>query len=1086
MEDKVSQDSLSVTEEFVLVEGQSEMAHSNGGSIRSEEGLKIAGNGDMEQLQHRLEEATASETDESNTDRTYSGSDSYLSSARGETSEAETEYRDSKGELSPSRMVMQTLEEKVLNSHVHVQNSPKGGAPQAEGSPDPWEPRSGGTTGSPQLAPLTIPPLEKTCVLFSGIIYLGSATVNAPKSEMEVARNMSILREQESHTAINIILSVPRTSEGSVRLLEPDGRSEISHFRITRILFCCRGLESGPDADCFAFTCSHGSRESQLFQCHVFRCEKPEAVQKVLSCFGQAFHRVPKSPQMVESSMHVQAAAREKILNLTIPVFLDIREEDGKGNYVPVPRDTQCFKLKQGAKKEIAVTIQSNHFRMLNIEKCFGLLICPGKEVPDREMHLLDVVGQEYSHDSKSFVVTSLWDPNVANLGRLNIESPTGLDKGMFMTVAVDLVITGIQEPVRFIVEIRVKIVSPTEKYWIYNKKPIQEFFYLLLEEEESNVENEFSYKVLSLESQTHREKAHLPMRARGGRTPDSINSVPEEEESDDEPLQSGSGSVDKDCDEDILLTWGNILAKWRMDLGTRPKQLKPLVRKGIPEALRGEVWQLLSRVHESEELFEDYRILITKESPMEEIISRDISRTFTAHEKFQTEDEGGQEAMFKISKAYSIYDSEVAYCQGMSFLTAVLWLHMPEEQAFAILVKIMYDYGLRDLFLDNFKVLHKKFYQLDRLIEDLLPDLFHHFVHIGIEVHMFASQWFLTLFTHKFPLTTVFHIIDVYLSEGMGVVFNIAIALLKASKKDLVGLDFEGVLKYFRVTLPKKYRTDEAATELIQLAMSMKINSKKLTKYEREYFAIKEEEEREDPNSRLERENKTVMSNNMRLEQENDELAHELITYKLAMEKTLDSERDRVMDYEKEVKSLKLQLIDFEEENKHLESETCQVKEMYRQAMEKAELDSKRNETIIAEYKQICSQQSERLEKLQNFKKEEMLLLKSKLESCEKCCSYIDDDGKLVQSVQDAAVSSKSGHGQELEDALNTVRELELELAQTKLKLVESQCKAQDLEHELSNVLSEMQQSSQHHRSNSWITNAFSSLKEAAVVKKE
>lgn len=39
------------------------------------------------------------------------------------------------------------------------------------------------------------------------------------------------------------------------------------------------------------------------------------------------------------------------------------------------------------------------------------------------------------------------------------------------------------------------------------------------------------------------------------------------------------------------------------------------------------------------------------------------------------------------------------------------------------------------------------------------------------------------------------------------------------------MGLDFEGVLKYFRVTLPKKYRTDEAATELIQLAMSMKVS---------------------------------------------------------------------------------------------------------------------------------------------------------------------------------------------------------------------------------------------------------------------
>lgn len=42
----------------------------------------------------------------------------------------------------------------------------------------------------------------------------------------------------------------------------------------------------------------------------------------------------------------------------------------------------------------------------------------------------------------------------------------------------------------------------------------------------------------------------------------------------------------------------------------------------------------------------------------------------------------------------------------------------MPEEQAFCVLVKIMSEYGLRDLFRDNFEVLHLRFFQLDRLME--------------------------------------------------------------------------------------------------------------------------------------------------------------------------------------------------------------------------------------------------------------------------------------------------------------------------------------------------------------------------------
>jgi hypothetical protein len=42
----------------------------------------------------------------------------------------------------------------------------------------------------------------------------------------------------------------------------------------------------------------------------------------------------------------------------------------------------------------------------------------------------------------------------------------------------------------------------------------------------------------------------------------------------------------------------------------------------------------------------------------------------------------------------------------------------LPEEKAFVVLVKIMYDYGLRDLFKHGFDTLHLRFYQLDRLIE--------------------------------------------------------------------------------------------------------------------------------------------------------------------------------------------------------------------------------------------------------------------------------------------------------------------------------------------------------------------------------
>ncbi|XP_076346912.1 rab GTPase-activating protein 1-like isoform X1 [Tachypleus tridentatus] len=86
-------------------------------------------------------------------------------------------------------------------------------------------------------------------------------------------------------------------------------------------------------------------------------------------------------------------------------------------------------------------------------------------------------------------------------------------------------------------------------------------------------------------------------------------------------------------------------------------------------------------------------------ESPCKNAIQRDINCTFPAHEYFRESGGLGQDSLYKICKAYSVYDQEIGYCQGLSFLAAALLVHMPEEQPFHVLAKIMFDYGLRNIF---------------------------------------------------------------------------------------------------------------------------------------------------------------------------------------------------------------------------------------------------------------------------------------------------------------------------------------------------------------------------------------------------
>lgn len=251
---------------------------------------------------------------------------------------------------------------------------------------------------------------------------------------------------------------------------------------------------------------------------------------------------------------------------------------------------------------------------------------------------------------------------------------------------------------------------------------------------------------------------------------------------------------------------------------------MKELARRGIPQHFRTIIWQLLSGAQPNQihELYAEY---LRQPSPYEKSIARDIPRTFPELEFFK--DGGrGQQSLFNVIKAYSLHDREVGYCQGSAFIVGQLLLQMPEEEAFAVFVRLMENYRLRELYKPTMTELGLCMFQLEVMVQEqipgviciyffkiflficrspyafvspvkihpkrIFPQLFFSSNNMGFDTSMYASSWFLTVFLTTVSIDLANRIMDWFLVDGMDAIFRIAISILQQARIDLLQLDME------------------------------------------------------------------------------------------------------------------------------------------------------------------------------------------------------------------------------------------------------------------------------------------------------
>ena len=291
-----------------------------------------------------------------------------------------------------------------------------------------------------------------------------------------------------------------------------------------------------------------------------------------------------------------------------------------------------------------------------------------------------------------------------------------------------------------------------------------------------------------------------------------------------------------------------------------RSAKLKRRCRKGIPVVHRGHAWFLLSgardEMQRSPQVYHDYSRVQPCPESYENQIQLDIGRTITDHRVFRDPSGEGQRKLFRVLRAYAVYNHKVAYCQGMSYVAGMFLCQqgVTEEQAFWMLRQFMNDakYNLCGLFEDGFPLLNA---YLDTLTELLSADrrfaVAHaHITKEGVVPMMFAEKWLLTLFMYNWPYKIAVRMWDVIVSEGPTAFFGFALSVFQMTGQELLTMDTEQLLLFLTANAADggftRVITARGADRFMKLALGLEVKQATLDAIEDRLRVAAEQRSRE------------------------------------------------------------------------------------------------------------------------------------------------------------------------------------------------------------------------------------------------
>ncbi|NXU11624.1 US6NL protein, partial [Pardalotus punctatus] len=232
--------------------------------------------------------------------------------------------------------------------------------------------------------------------------------------------------------------------------------------------------------------------------------------------------------------------------------------------------------------------------------------------------------------------------------------------------------------------------------------------------------------------------------------------------------------------------------------------------------------------------------------------IDLDVNRTFRNHIMFRDRYGVKQQALFHVLSAYSVYNTEVSYCQGMSQIAAILLMYLNEEDAFWALAQLLTNqrHAMHGFFIPGFPKLQRFQAHHEQILNKLFPKLKKHMDKEQMTTGIYTTKWFLQCFIDRvrmlwgffaalllciiipfvylfvcfqhFSFTLTLRLWDIYILEGERVLTAMAYTILKLHKKRLLKMTLEDLREFLQEKIAASLQyEDDAVIEQLQVSMT-------------------------------------------------------------------------------------------------------------------------------------------------------------------------------------------------------------------------------------------------------------------------